>query len=490
MNKIVLLGLNLFCFTSAILAQWHDQVWVTGVKYTPTAALPHITGSNVLDFGTTPLVIEEYLQQRYTCYNHCLSISDSSGQIQFHFNSIEVFDKNFNLMENGSGINLWANNDSYTPNLKNMFILPLSDKKYMIIHQPITGVNSSPNIVVSDSVFYTLVDMKKNGGLGKVVKKNELIDLGEFSVSLEATKHANGKDWWLFFSPRFENKMNRVLISDNGEVGNVIVQEDIGYMGDKEYPGFVYLYLSGSGEKMILFNRHKGFAIWDVDRCSGELYNEQIYEVEDNYSGNGIFSPDSRYFYFLRRIISSPLDYEFFQINMKKPIFELGQPLFILHEYQEPTWNTHTYYGWLQGTPDGRIFQMGGYINHRDSINGFYKYNQIQFPSRQGMGCNYKEGYEAIKLPNFIASGIPYYPNYRLGPIDGSPCDTLGIDNHPLAHFRWDIEDTLAPYTVTFTDLAAYEPATWSWDFGDPASGAANMSSDTSPVHVFSGAGV
>jgi PKD repeat protein len=43
----------------------------------------------------------------------------------------------------------------------------------------------------------------------------------------------------------------------------------------------------------------------------------------------------------------------------------------------------------------------------------------------------------------------------------------LGLDNHPLARYRYDFEDTLSPLRVTFTDLSNYEPDTWHWDFGD-----------------------
>jgi PKD repeat protein len=46
-------------------------------------------------------------------------------------------------------------------------------------------------------------------------------------------------------------------------------------------------------------------------------------------------------------------------------------------------------------------------------------------------------------------------------------CDTLGLDNHPLARFRWDFEDTISPLRVTFSDLSAYEPDQWTWYFGD-----------------------
>ena len=88
-----------------------------------------------------------------------------------------------------------------------------------------------------------------------------------------------------------------------------------------------------------------------------------------------------------------------------------------------------------------------------------------------------------VVLPTFNAGSVPNYPNYRLGPIDGSPCDTLGIDNIPLSRWRYE-QDTLTPFTVQFYDLSDYEPATWSWDFGEGSG-----STDTLPAHTFPGPG-
>ena len=106
----------------------------------------------------------------------------------------------------------------------------------------------------------------------------------------------------------------------------------------------------------------------------------------------------------------------------------------------------------------------------------------MNFPNRQGIQCDFRQ--RAIELPYYTFGANAYYPNYRLGPVDGSSCDTLGIDNQPVAEFRHDLEDTLSPLQITFTNLSFYEPTSWHWDFGDGAS-----SQDTNPVHHFPAAG-
>ncbi len=74
-------------------------------------------------------------------------------------------------------------------------------------------------------------------------------------------------------------------------------------------------------------------------------------------------------------------------------------------------------------------------------------------------------------------------PNYRLGSLDGSRCDTLGINNLPVAHFR--VDDTLGVLNRYFYDLSHHDPAHGHWDFDD-----GTISEDTSALHTFPGPGL
>ena len=84
-----------------------------------------------------------------------------------------------------------------------------------------------------------------------------------------------------------------------------------------------------------------------------------------------------------------------------------------------------------------------------------------------------------IKLPTANTFSVPNHPNYRLGPLDGSACDTLGIDNLPRAWWRY-AHDTLDPKLIQFHDLSYYEPTWWAWDFGDGAT-----STERHPAHTY-----
>ncbi|MBK7699704.1 MAG: hypothetical protein IPJ39_13695 [Saprospiraceae bacterium] len=61
--------------------------------------------------------------------------------------------------------------------------------------------------------------------------------------------------------------------------------------------------------------------------------------------------------------------------------------------------------------------------------------SKIEYPDEAGEACTVLQ--HSVFMPTGIARGIPNFPHYRLGPLDGSPCDTLGLDNNPIAKYRY-----------------------------------------------------
>ncbi len=89
--------------------------------------------------------------------------------------------------------------------------------------------------------------------------------------------------------------------------------------------------------------------------------------------------------------------------------------------------------------------------------------------------------FRVVVLADFAAGG------------DTGGCFALKVDTIPVAaNFISSL--ACSGSEVNFTDLSTFLPGNtvqdWSWDFGDPASGAANVSTDQNPSHIYQTAGL
>lgn len=296
--------------------------------------------------------------------------------------------------------------------------------------------------------------MNENNGLGKVVERRKLIVQDSLTIGgLTAVKHANGRDWW-FFAWRYEDK---IVYSGLLSPAGIVIDTQI---LDKKFNMYGQVTITPDGTRLIradhrFLNLPASLNIFDLDRCTGRLSNQQthlLYEENQWFIGATV-SPDSRFLY-------AHYDNFIYQFDLTAPDIFATQTL--VGQWDGTfffIWALDTWLG--QAGPDGRL-----YIN---TSNSSFSMHRIDFPNRPGTACRFINN--AVNTPTLNTREMPNFPNYRLGPLDGSPCDTLGLDNHPLARFRWEAEDsTLAPLTLTFSDLSHYNPSVWHWDFGDGTS--------------------
>ncbi len=128
-----------------------------------------------------------------------------------------------------------------------------------------------------------------------------------------------------------------------------------------------------------------------------------------------------------------------------------------------------TYFGQLQNGPDGRIYCNSNFLQTRH-LHVIYKPNEL------GDACDFRQ--HEIPFPS-VKKTMPYFPNYRLGPMDDSISDTLGIDNIPWCWWRYE-QDTLNHLKFNFTDNSAYNVKEWHWNFGDGLT-----SPEINPIHTY-----
>ena len=465
MKKNVLF-IALFLVSTLSVAQKQDFQWLYG--YNSQFSEP--TGGCILDFNYEPPIL--YEQERDLNFDVTVtSTCDIEGNLLFYSNGINIHNHLGVLVENGDSLNpsLVANeffNQGY-PILQSITTLesPLDFNIYHIFH--IMG-DYHPTLGAARTALYlTKIDMNQNNGLGKVISKNEEILTDQNLGTITAVKHGNGRDWWVFVTQLGINKYYRILLSPTG----ITELEEISIL-----PNFEPLLTDGGitfspdGQKFIRYEIEHGAYIYDFDRCSGEFSNPIFLPLPDtNWGGGASFSPSCRFLYLTSTVYV--FQYDLWEDDIGSSIDTVA----IYDGFYSPAPPFATTFFMSQLGPDGRI-----YINNTNNTDVLHV---INYPNKKGNLCQVLQ--HGVQLPTRNRFSTQHFPNYRLSSLDSSPCDTLNLNNLPLAGFRYEA-DTINPFLIEFTDNSFYEPTDWLWDFDDNGA----MSTEVNPLHEFSENGI
>ncbi|RMG94159.1 MAG: PKD domain-containing protein, partial [Chloroflexi bacterium] len=463
--RITIYLLAFFYFACPAYSQWHDQLWLFGYNTVPPA--PDRSG-NVVDFSTEPP--STYKQEKEVNFNVTgASICDSTGNLLLYTNGCYIANFAHLMVENGDSLNPGEISMNDCPGglaiAQSHFFLPMPGhpSMYYLFHENLDYHDEF--ILARMPFFYTSINMEANNGLGKVLEKNVAIfDYPDRTFgTMTAVKHANGRDWWVVFPEKSKNRFYRFRFSPNG-VEDTLVQELL-----PVYPNILsnaFTTFSPDGSKLARYEVTHGLYLYDFDRCTGLFGDNPVFiPLPGTSLGGGVsFSPDGRFVY----LVSST-----FILQADTWAADIAASLDTVAVYDGFTSPWPTTFFASQLGPDGRI-----YIN---TNNGTDILHFINYPNKKGDSCEVLQ--HGLKLAARNRFTSPHFPNYRLGPLDGSPCDTLGLDNHPLAGFRHAV-DSSNSLRVIFTDNSFYQPTDWLWDFGD-----GSTSSLKDPLHKYASPG-
>lgn len=401
------------------------------------------------------------------------SISDSLGNLLFYTNGLGVFNRYYNKMLNGEGLNpgRYANSskDSGYKLDNGALILPWPDHpgKYFIFH---VTTDNIPFVWYSLNLFTTLVDMELDQGKGDVVYKNQSVYADSLvNGSLSACRHANGRDWWLpcFY---YSGKKCFLFLLDPGGIRLHHIQ-DIPYSFEPSGRG--QSQFSPDGTHYAFFHQnsqsYREFMLADFDRCSGLFSNMEYGSMPKFDIAALAFSPNSKFLYL-------GTAYELYQLDlMEKDAFKKRMRIDSIDGFSSfPLFPS--YFSNMQLAPDKKI-----YINNG---RGPDYLSTIEKPDLKGKDCDVRQ--HNIHITSNAT--IPNFPYFRLGPQEGSPCDSLARGRHPIA--RWGHEqDSINPLVVNFSDSSLYQVRQWYWNFDDPVS-MDNASTMQNPAHEFSREGI
>jgi PKD repeat protein len=447
-----------------IYSQKHDYVWLMG--YDTSLIVPGGDGL-VMDFNETPVFI--YYEQRDMNFQRTnASICDTAGNLLFYTNGIYIANAQHEPMENGEGLNPgqltsdFAQYGQPVPQAALILPLPESDSIFLLIHlnREYTGVVNPSTI--TEELFYSKIDISANNGDGKVLEKNQLILNDTLdSGKLTTVRHANGRDWWLLVQKYDTNLFYRFLITPEG-----IIQMSFQQIGDNLYSGLGQSVFSPDGSKYVHFTT-KNIAlgqfvnIFNFDRCTGLLSDPRYVTYNDTaWAGGVAVSPNSRYLY-----VSSYL--YVYQFDLQAEDIAASKDTVAVYDGFQAPFPTRFFMAQL--APDGKI-----YLNATNGVNILHV---IHDPDQPGAACNFEQ--HGVQLPTYNAFSLPNFPNYRLGPLEGSLCDTLR--SPPSAGFVYDAEEL----EVRFTSLTAFNPQNWYWDFGD-----GGTSEEKHPTHLYAEEGI
>jgi hypothetical protein len=406
-----------------LFAQKHDYVWVAGDGNT-TATTTH--GGITIDFNQNP-VNAYYNYRKLNMYICNASICDTSGRLMAYTNGCDIAGEDDEIMENGDVINpgfarqvsCIQNEDGYASGIQSALFLPLpeNDSIYYLFHKQMK-LMINPTFAFTEKLLYSIVDMRQNNGSGKVEAKN--IELLEDTLSygeLIATKHANGKDWWLV-TPRRNSSTFYILKFTNEGIVDTF-QQTIGINLNPEGEGVGQITFSSDGSKIYRVNRFDPILVYDFDREAGVF--TQFDTISYNYGNQFIgeigcaVSPGGQYLYLSCRQF-------LYQIDLWTA--NVGASQTVVAEWDGYANPIPTTFWQCQLGPDCKIYIRAG------GDTRFY--HVIHNPDEPGLACNVEQ--RGLPLPTPSGSSMPSFPNYRLGPVDnpGVPCTvTVGTQAPP-----------------------------------------------------------
>jgi hypothetical protein len=405
MRYVFILLSSIIYFNS--YAQQHDNNWLVGAgQYTTKSTQITFNNNLVIDSISRFMEIDRA----------AVSVSDSMGNLIFYSNGIKVHNGQHQLMQNGDSLNPGQVADNFRqfgyPINEGMIAIPhpIQTNKYYIFHQATS--NTSALAGFAEKLYYTVVDMNVNGGLGKVEIKNQIL-LENDSIcagQLEVVKHGNGRDWWLIQPMSLSNGYHIFLITEN-----TISYHHKQYLGnikfwENEMAGQATF--NHQGDKYFRYDYRNDLDIYDFDRCSGLLSNYlhiPITDSVDNIMGGALtgvsISPNDRYLYVSSWLYMYQFDLWASNITASKDTVAIHDGFYVN--------SMPITFGYLQSAPDGKIY------SHTTSRY----FHVIDYPDSAGTACNVRQH----DLDIFFSNGffLPNMPHYRTPRLSGSACDTL-----------------------------------------------------------------
>lgn len=370
----------------------------------------------------------------------CASISEENGNLLFYTNGTTVWNKNHQIMENGSNLHGQSSSTQSALIVK----LPGSATQYYIF-----TVADQGNAYGYE---YSIADLSFNSGDGKIVTKNAPI-LKDFSnpnsnflnstEALTATYHSNQTDVWVVMHEATLTNFYAYLLTSNGLQAPVI--SNIG----NQKTNLGQCRISADGKRIAVGGYFgSGVDLYDFNSSTGIISNATSLIGGTTNRVYGLsFSPNSNVLYVTDNAAN------IYQFNLALPTTaDIINSKYLVGQ------GSGGYYPQLQLGPDRRIYlaqrnrQYLGVITYPDNIGSSCLFTD------NGISLGTGNHYSDIGLPTFMVNYVTLRPPVISLGNDTTLCPSativLDAGDNVDATFLWN---TLAQtQTITITSPGKY----------------------------------
>jgi Secretion system C-terminal sorting domain len=352
------------------------------------------------------------------------TICNKYGELMFQTGGCYISNKKFDIMKNGDTINSlytlrgWCivnQGDGTFPLHQSSIALPYPNKDSFYISFNLDFEKLLPNVLpIPNHVFYHVIDMKKENGLGEVVEKKKIAIKDTLTRGyLTATRHSNGVDWWLIASKIKSNCFFVLRITENGV--SLFAKQCIGDTSEVfDFGGAATI--SPNGKKYVKTFHRDSIFLYDFDNSTGLLSNFKKLKGPDTTSfGQGVqFSANNRYLYLTRYSKVYQFDLEANDVQASRTVvgdvtnFPKDDQKGELHE--------------MRLAPDGKIYIASPFSHRFLSV--------INRPNCHGKLCDFRP--YAVELKFYSYGGLPNIPHFTQPPANYN-CDSLNTATEEIS---------------------------------------------------------
>lgn len=238
------------------------------------------------------------------------TISDkNTGDLLFYSNGYNIYNKNNAVMDNGNdlfGVSQPEYNYIGNPSDQSSIIVPMPNSASLYYVFTINGNRTlkdqdfipSPNPVTNYGLRYAIVDMSLNGGMGKVISKNNVLFTNSPTNALTSTFASDGSSYWIVTANN--GNFLSYKLDASGLNTNPVVSPGT------SYGSFIKI---SPNSKKLLTRGYQSVWLHNFDNATGSITSPvniiannsftASYDDDSDSPNSAEFSPDSNIVYFI-----------------------------------------------------------------------------------------------------------------------------------------------------------------------------------------------